>query len=383
MNYIYQTTNIFEAIHFNVPIVFECYANIIKCFCYHDTATDWQQTIKWHSQRHPRPVYCFMDVREISHPIIFDRWGPSHLVHLPFTWNNLGVDPKQILFLGNQHSIVDHKTVQYLLGLEIHTEWIRYFEADCVFRHTVQESFDNRQGPNHQTLHTLMSHDKKYLAMFGKPRKFMRAGALIKMSQMNMIDDSVVGCLVSHQGIDQVVKSCEYWPEHELRPILEKYSGSADNIEYDSPHTDNSNYRGYPYDPSLYKDTALSIVAETNDVKIPGVEQSTAFWITEKICRAMYNYHPFVVLSTPKFLQNLKSYGYKTFNSIVDESYDEMIDPYRRLQTALESAQDLYDNYTSTLIKDIVVHNHQQLHRVYIQTIERLFSSLNHISSIK
>jgi hypothetical protein len=228
-----------------------------------------------------------------------------------------------------------------------------------------------------------MTYDKKYLALFGKPRKFMRAGAMILMHRNGMDHDAIISSLAEQQGIQQAVEwTSQYWDKQELETVFNKHAGAVDHIVYDSPQTMDSNYRGYPYDVDLYRNTAISIVAETNDVASDN-HPLGQFWVTEKICRTMFNHHPFVVLSTPHFLKNLKQLGYQTFDSIIDESYDECTDPYTRLAKAIGSARDLADNITSTLLKDIVVHNFQMLHKVFYDITETLNTTLNHISSIK
>ena len=383
-SFLHQTKNVFEAIHFNMPMVAECYGEKIKFFCYHDRATDWPAVIKWHQARHPRPVFCFMDVREISHPANFDPSNNnSHVTWIPHMWAQHGVDPKHMLWIGNYHSTIDHQGVVKSLGMDINTMWIRYFEADACFKHYVQTSAKHKQGPFHMTPRHLMTYDKKYLALFGKPRKFMRAGAMILMRRNGMDMDAVISSLAEQQGIQQAVEwASQYWDKKELEAVFNTHAGAVDDIVYDSAETMDSNYIGYPYDVDLYRNTAISIVAETNDIDLTNLPLGR-FWVTEKICRTMFNYHPFVVLSTPYFLKNLKQLGYKTFDSIIDESYDEFTDPYARLEQAIKSAQDLANNITSTLLKDIVVHNFQMIHKVFDATCSKLKNKMNVISSIK
>lgn len=385
MSYIFQTENLFESVHQNTTMVAECYGDTVKCFTYHASASDWSQIIKWHKSRHPRPVYCFMDVREISHPV---HWDPnnstSHISWIPKMWVDLGIDTQHIVWIGNHHSMIDHQDVIDTLGLNINTVWIRYFEAEAVFRHYHQTSPINRQGPHHQTINTISTYNKKYLALFGKPRKFMRAGALIRMSYKKMIDDAVVSSLAEGQGIQECVKwASDYWPASQLEQALNYHAGAVDKITYDAPHTDNSNYRGYPYNHKLYTDTAVSIVAETNDIGVEGVDTTHQFWVTEKICRPIFNYHPFVVLSTPHFLANLKQLGYRTFDGLTDESYDNEQDPYVRLDKALDSAESLVQQLSSKAMKSILIHNIENMVKVYNSTVEQIKNALTCASASK
>lgn len=385
MSYILQTENLFEALHQNTTMVAECYGNTIKCFTYHASASDWSQIVKWHKSRHPRPVYCLMDVREISHAVQFDKNNPrSHINWIPKMWVDLGIDPQHIVWIGNHHSMIDHQGVVNALGLDINTLWIRYFEAEAVFRHYHQTSPINRQGPHHQTLKTFTTYNKKYLALFGKPRKFMRVGAMIRMHQKQMSKDAVISSLAEGTGIDDCkVWASSYWPAQDIDLVLKLYAGSVDKITYDAANTDNSNYRGYPYDQKLYENTAISIVAETNDIGVEGVATTGEFWVTEKICRTMFNYHPFVVLSTPNFLKKLQSFGYQTFDAMVDESYDQELDHYQRLDKALDASAQLVDQIDTKQMRHILLNNFEILINVYNQTLEQVKSALTYASSIK
>jgi hypothetical protein len=54
--------------------------------------------------------------------------------------------------------------------------------------------------------------------------------------------------------------------------------------------------------------------------------------ITEKAYKPIACKKPFIVFSTPYFLEDLKTLGYKTFNGFIDESYDLEIDNSKRLE---------------------------------------------------
>jgi len=77
---------------------------------------------------------------------------------------------------------------------------------------------------------------------------------------------------------------------------------------------------------------------------------SSAFWhvvsetcfyektvhLTEKVFKPIVARQPFLILSTPGALKYLKSYGFKTFNNVIDESYDEEYDPNTRILKVVE-----------------------------------------------
>lgn len=66
----------------------------------------------------------------------------------------------------------------------------------------------------------------------------------------------------------------------------------------------------------FYNETYFSVVNETHyNEKFP-------FTPTEKIYKAILHKHPFIVFGVPNYLSKFKNRGYKTFDGIIDESYD-------------------------------------------------------------
>jgi hypothetical protein len=104
----------------------------------------------------------------------------------------------------------------------------------------------------------------------------------------------------------------------------------------------------------VFNDTAYSIIAETD-------HDNTLSFFSEKTAKPMIYKRLFVAFRGYKFLQNLKSLGFKTFNGIIDESYDLILDDHARYSAAFEQVcwlcnQDqevIYDR-----IRDILEHNY-------------------------
>lgn len=86
-------------------------------------------------------------------------------------------------------------------------------------------------------------------------------------------------------------------------------------------------------------------------------------FLTEKTYRCMAYKHPFILLTLPKTLDVLKELGYKTFDGIIDESYDKEEDDTLRFLKVLNEVKRL-SNLDSETLKDykkklipIVEHN--------------------------
>jgi hypothetical protein len=106
---------------------------------------------------------------------------------------------------------------------------------------------------------------------------------------------------------------------------------------------------------SVYNQTYYSIVAETN--------ASNDFnFYTEKVVKPILGERLFIVIAGKDYLKNLRIHGFKTFEGIIDESYDSEPDPYKRWELALEQLRLLCDMNPYTVYEkanEIVKHNQQ------------------------
>ena len=75
-----------------------------------------------------------------------------------------------------------------------------------------------------------------------------------------------------------------------------------------------------------YNDTDIEVVLET-------LFDDNRIHLTEKSLRPIALAQPFILVSTTGSLEYLRSYGFKTFGNVWDESYDAVKDPEHRLVT--------------------------------------------------
>jgi hypothetical protein len=123
-----------------------------------------------------------------------------------------------------------------------------------------------------------------------------------------------------------------------------------------------------------HRNSYFSVITETqffnkeNNQKFHESEPSySCDFATEKTFRTMIAKHPFIMISTPYFLQALRAQGYKTFHPYINESYDEIYDDETRLVCALNEVSRLAafsrEQWLQWLsdIEPIVEHNFQHL----------------------
>jgi hypothetical protein len=92
-------------------------------------------------------------------------------------------------------------------------------------------------------------------------------------------------------------------------------------------------YRNYP---NIWNQYQIEAVAETDPV--------SNFWFTEKTAKCLATGKPFVLVNGFKSLEKLRSMGFFTYDSVIDESYDEEPTPTCRINAIVQSLKELYNS---------------------------------------
>ena len=99
-------------------------------------------------------------------------------------------------------------------------------------------------------------------------------------------------------------------PERFFQPSLAESSASADFNSCD------------------YRNTDIEVVLET-------LFDDDRLHLTEKTLRPIACGQPFILAATHGSLQYLREYGFQTYDSVWDETYDTIQDPYQRMQAIM------------------------------------------------
>ena len=124
-------------------------------------------------------------------------------------------------------------------------------------------------------------------------------------------------------------------------------SVTTDEIDGDFASQYISNY--------IYENSWISVVAESQ-------HSNDFFFPTEKTGKALFAKRPFIVLSGQYYLRTLRSLGFRTFDSVIDESYDEIEDYTDRAHAAFASFQKLQSldqNSVRLKLQDVLEHNYK------------------------
>ena len=148
---------------------------------------------------------------------------------------------------------------------------------------------------------------------------------------------------------------------------LYSYVEQGHYLPDDVPATGSGKCRGtsdqHFYNPAWYSQTAFSLVAESR-VHWP-TRSATARFVSEKIFKPIAFQHAFITYSTAGTLAYLHEMGFETFGHAIDESYDQIVDPLRRLNAIELILKDLYQQYQNgqqlfadTVSQQKILHNY-------------------------
>lgn len=193
--------------------------------------------------------------------------------------------------------------------------------------------------------------DKTFDILLGQPKP--HRDFIYNFVKENNFDDRVIMTYLSGRGLPLKNQTTENWiwempglelPDFDIVWTVThvKYYGNVMTLSQVIPI-------------NIYSQTAYTVVAETN------FDNYYTFY-TEKIVKPIIARRLFLVFAGRHYLKNLRSLGFKTFDGIIDESYDEVADHRQRFTLVTEQMQYLLSQPQEKIfdqIKPIVEYNHQ------------------------
>jgi hypothetical protein len=187
----------------------------------------------------------------------------------------------------------------------------------------------------------------------------------------NKIEDI---CYLSYMKSDHPIHYKNFWDKFFWESDVEKnvtkqVKGTEQEINYHGNLIPVS--RIIPVE--IYNRSTYSIIAETN------YNNMYSFY-TEKTAKPLIAKRAFIMFSGYKMLENLKKLGFKTFDVIIDESYDSIENNEERWKNAFKQVlnlQTLDRKYVIDSLKNVFEHNQN-----HIMNTNWMKLSLNHISKV-
>jgi hypothetical protein len=242
--------------------------------------------------------------------------GPGHSMYRHFfeylnirmivagTWQNLHdysilihseKNSNNVELYGQKHFL----PVYWWCHAVIARDWFRYAEHDPA----LEPNFDQIQR-DFLIYNRAWSGTREYRLKFVE---LLVEKQLLKSSQISFSPVDNKCHYKNHKFNNPVFEISNYSFENHLPLNTADSNSSADYVAQD------------------YRQTAIEIVLET-------LFDDARNHLTEKILRPIACGRPFMLAATANSLEYLRSYGFRTFSELIDESYDTIVDPVKRLQ---------------------------------------------------
>lgn len=152
---------------------------------------------------------------------------------------------------------------------------------------------------------------------------------------------------------------------------------SRENFEHDTVYNSTTDDQTLPELVTLNavsRNCYLELVTEYNC-------SNTKVFLTEKIARSIVLKNPFVVVGDCGSLAELKHYGFRTFDSIWDESYDQLPTARERADAVIELLQYIKNNFDwhspySKEIQEVLDYNRQHYFNLFFQQQQQEFKKV-------
>jgi len=116
------------------------------------------------------------------------------------------------------------------------------------------------------------------------------------------------------------------------KDLYDKMPMIVDNPKLVNNHKANQNHI---YTSSYFSIIPESVFARPSHLSVNNIKPYESWWregfITEKIFKAFFYLHPFILVGASGGLEHVKSIGFKTFDGFMNESYDKEHDGDKRM----------------------------------------------------
>lgn len=253
------------------------------------------------------------------------------------------INPRHIMLISVSRDIereINHMSEKYTQD-KLSVEWFNIFE------HNAKVEILNCVENVPRTLE-IKKYEKKFLSFNGmwRPHRSMLVASLISNDLLekgfvsfNTVDESAID---ARENFDFLLEFNKHNPEflfmlvNNSKKIKEVTQLFLDTQPGDSSNRNLATVQSIPM--HLYEDTYFSVVTETNFSTETSDHHNTfsgetgiGRLLSEKTFKCIALKHPFILVTVPGTLKLLKELGYKTFGSLINESYDNESDYTKRM----------------------------------------------------
>jgi hypothetical protein len=210
--------------------------------------------------------------------------------------------------------------------------------------------------------------------VLSRVHKWWRATVVSELQHLGLINNSYMSynTEVSHgdQFTDNPIRVRALNIIDRVNQFVERGPYRADNM------TEKEHNSHWMLVTEHFDNAYCNLVLET----LYDAEQSLGAFISEKIFKPIRHAQPFIVFGTPHTLKLLNDLGYRTFDKLLDNSYDNEFDNTQRFVKTLKTVEqlhktDLHDFYIAA--KDDMLHNQELFLSSKYDRLDILANDLN------
>ena len=214
----------------------------------------------------------------------------------------------------------------------------------------------------------------KQFTLLSRTHKWWRATTVADLHRANLLVDSIWSYNTQITADDNITDNPIQIDHLNLRDYLEDFLAKGpykcDDLTGDE-HNDH-----HRHVEQHYTDSACSIILETHF----DADQSSGTFLTEKTFKAIKHGHPFVLLAPAGSLSVLRELGYRTFDSLIDNTYDSIEDNTQRYLAVKNTITQLYNKGDLTewyiSCREDILHNQRVFTGNKYTRIEDLYTKL-------
>jgi len=240
------------------------------------------------------------------------------------------------------------------------------------YKHYAEQKFSTQYNPC-----------DKVLFLIGKPDRIHRTPLLIELIQRNLKENLLYSWYPTAPGdhvFNRVLKTVNESPYKniDLVNFSKIHTQLLDVLETSLTNNSKTNfhYSGFPFDCSLFEQTSISLVSETD-------LRSNPLWLTEKIWKTVANHHPFIIAGPAGLASHLRKQGYETWDSFLIHDQDEAnsywyTNPKKGLEMVVDNVDFfIKNNYAKNNLNELAQYNSDLLDIHVQQDIEKNFKSID------
>lgn len=253
------------------------------------------------------------------------------------------IPSSQVLLIADSPYLKDYmiKRSEYYQLEPFNIEWYHHWQR--VMKGAMYGEFQLEIGDSIPNLKSPLLQDKfekKFITLNRRMRPH-RCLLLTLLNQKNLIDEGYC----SFDKLD--VETYEYnMKDYKIIPNANVIDRLPLYLDFDLSDDYNPCYSGQRLLFQYYRKSYFSVVTETYSSN-----ETDPVFLSEKTFRAIAHKHPFVIISTQGSLKMLKDMGYKTFDGLIDESYDDIPDEFERINKVVNEIERLCKLSPSELLE--------------------------------